>query len=161
MTTRTTLVSVSDGDQLNQGYFNDSFKRVKKFTLTSATEESTTSTSTTNVIKTGTITVDNSDNVPIYISITADIKGYSTDGTVANMNVLVGGVSMFADTESTSNYVTHSKVITNTQLGQQSSYTVDVRFYRSGGSDTVYIKNVTVTVIVVQGPMDTATPAFS
>jgi len=175
MVIRNDFELVADGDQLNQGYYNDIYNtRIKKFVFVSAAEESTASTSWVD-IKTGTLTPDDSNNILLAAKLECELKT-STGSDYAASRIIInnGSIRVGIASSSSPTYVVANSTgplfdttdaslddSTDTAHLLDSSYTVDVQLHVVGtNGDTAYIKNVTATILVLQ-MMGETKPAFS
>lgn len=178
----TTLQTLSNGDVPKEGYYNDIFARKKKYTFTSAAEETHTGDTAFTTIKTGTLTPDDtSDNIILAAKVSCDLKN-GDSGTVTYANLQIGSWNLIVGDVSGQLAVTGLTYTTKTEkvlVGQpystgatsshaptyvpmaDSSYTVNFQIKTSAAGETAYARNVVITVYVLQGPMDSATPAFS
>jgi len=179
MATHDSLTSISDDDYLKEGYFNDNYKRVKKYIFNSDTQESTTENSFT-AVKSGTLTPDSSDNVVLACKVELDLAKYSTGVAEARVRIgdwntgTNGAKNVLRQVNSDDNFDTYTEtfICSNVDVDSsqvlaprnvpmlESSYPVYVDLM-SSDSNPARIRNVTITVIVLQGPMPSSSPSFS
>lgn len=184
MAERDTFVELSDGDQLNEGYFNGNFTRMTKYTLSTAATISIPSARTVYTTELqGTITPDSSDNFLIACRLSA--TGQVPDAGLLDIRLKIGnfntqtGISgttgdlLFINSVGSNETVTQTYLIgrvSETQINNnnsdiapmdvpllQTSYLIEVQVVPDSIDSAATIISMTADIFMIQGPMDTVT----
>ena len=179
MATATAFADISDGDQLNQGYFNG-ITRMKTVTFTSAAEQTATADSTwyefastsisngANALLTSTtlkgeidVVGGNSQDVMIRLEIVGDTLG--TYYFLRNFNFYDGGNSQLGyasgwyttaaanDSLFTTDYNIYSPYVGNSSefVALPDATTTAIVYFKGGAADTCKLKNMTLKLTYV------------
>ena len=162
MVDRTTLTTIADGDKLFEGYFNGNLQRVKKFTFVNTPEETSVADNAWHTVASGTLIVDfPDDHIILGYKLEGDLKSAS-GGSASCRALFAGGATYTLLTTTSTSFVTlvSNKIIDNSL--NSSSYSITLELKGDLGSGAIpTVKNVTITVYVLQGAWDTEEQAFS
>lgn len=170
------LQTIATDDKPAPGYFNDIFSRFKKFVFTDSTTDTVTS-STPAVVKTGTLTPDDTSDNLVYM-VRAQYTLVNNEATSENVygRIDIGGETVQIKNRLGGNgetsydeffvlgaqYTNFGGASNNGhfQIDPASSYAVEFYLYNGDNAASVSVKDVTLTIYVLQGPIDSESPSF-